>query len=259
MSTRWRIVLEYHGAQFAGWQVQTGQRTVQGVVEEGLNALFGEPIRVSASGRTDAGVHAEAQVASFVAPSDRRADAIRDGLNHHFPRDLSCISAVPVDPRFHPRHWAWGKIYRYRWLDRRSRSPLRSDRSWHVRPLNAEAMHIAAQSLLGVHDFSSFRATGCAAAHPVREVVAIEVRRERDEVVLEVRGQGFLRHMVRIIAGTLTEVGRERQPVTWVREVLEARDRGSAGSTAPPHGLTLVEVHYGDGPPPWTDADLDSD
>lgn len=253
MPVRWRIVLEYEGTRFEGWQVQPGRRTVHGEVAGALERLLGHPVELLVSGRTDAGVHAEGQAAAFDAVVVRTPRAIRDGLNAHLPDDVACVSAEEVDSAFDPRAWSWGKLYRYRWLDRPARSPLRQARVWHVRGrLDEAAMHVAAEALLGRHDFSAFRAAGCGAKHAVREITAIEVVREADEVRLDVRGNGFLRHMVRIVAGTLAEVGQGRQPPAWVADVLGSRDRAAAGRTAPARGLTLVAVTYGDGPPPWT-------
>ena len=252
MKTRWRLVVEYDGTDFAGWQVQPEARTVQGVLQETLAGWLGHPVRITASGRTDAGVHALGQVASFVTEVDRPARAMRDGVNVQLPRDVAIVDAAAVPEAFDPRRWARGKHYRYRWLVRPARSPLRERYCWHVpRGLDAEAMAAGAVHLAGWHDFSSFRASGCQATHPRRHVTDIAVRRHEDEVHLDIRGQGFLRHMVRIIAGTLTEVGRGGRSPGWVREVQEARDRSAGGRTAPARGLTLVEVAYGAGPPEW--------
>lgn len=252
---RWKLTLEYHGGGFAGWQAQTDTRTVQGTVEDALEALLGHPVRLTVSGRTDAGVHALAQVASFETAIARDERAMLHGLNHFLPPDVACIAASPVPDAFDPRRWSWGKRYRYTWLDRAARSPLRSDRAWQVSNLDAVAMHLGAQHLIGDHDFSSFRSAGCAAAHARRVVESATVVRDADEIRLDVVGQGFLRHMVRIIAGTLTEVGRHKRPPAWVGEVLAARDRTRAGLTAPPHGLCMVHVRYEGGPPPWIHLD----
>jgi tRNA pseudouridine38-40 synthase len=158
---------------------------------------------------------------------------------------VSCWRAAIVDPVFDPRHQPHTKLYRFRFLDRRAPSPLRRGRVWHVRHhLDADAMHSAVLPLVGTLDFSSFRATGCASAHPVRTIKSCEVVRRGDEVHLMVEGTGFLRHMVRILAGTLYEVGAERRPSSWVREVVDQRSRIAAGRTAPPGGLCLVSVRY---------------
>jgi tRNA pseudouridine38-40 synthase len=212
-------------------------------------SLVGHPAHVSGSGRTDAGVHAHGQVASFETTARRSERSIRDGLNAKLPSDVSCVSADQVPLDFDARRWVRRKTYRYTWMDRPSRSPLNGDRVWHVRtPMRVEAMHEAAQYLAGKHDFSSFRAVGCSAQHPVRWIERISVERRGQFVELSVVGNGFLRHMVRIIAGSLNEVGRGRQEASWLHEVLEARDRASAAMTAPAHGLALVSVEYGDGP-----------
>ncbi len=255
---RWKLVLEYDGATFAGWQLQPRQRTVQGVLEDALARLFGEAIRVHPSGRTDAGVHATGQVVHFDATTPRTPEQVRAALNALLPDDVAVRSAALAPADFDARRWAVRKRYRYRWLDHPSRSPLRRGVAWHVRgPLDAAAMHEAAQVLLGRHDFTSFRATGCTAAHPIRVVLSATVSRDGDEVRLDVEGHGFLRHMVRIIAGTLTPIGQGRKPPSWMREVRDARDRAAAGRTAPAHGLLLVGVEHADAP--FDRAPLDAD
>jgi tRNA pseudouridine38-40 synthase len=244
---RWRIVLEYDGAPFAGWQIQERAPTVQGAVEAALEPLVGHPARVSAAGRTDAGVHAAWQVAAFDTSTERTPRAIREGLNARLPSAIACLEAEAVDPSFDPRRSPHHKWYRYTWLVRGSPSPLRRGRVWHVRgPLDVSAMHESIQAIVGTHDLTSFRAQGCTAQHPVRTIVAAEVRPEGDEVRLRVCGVGFLRHTVRILAGTVLEVGRGARPVAWVSEVLAKRDRTRAGRTAPAHGLLLESVTYED-------------
>ncbi|MFT7519840.1 MAG: tRNA pseudouridine38-40 synthase [Kiritimatiellia bacterium] len=242
---RWKLVLEYDGTHFVGWEVQPAQRSVQGAVEEALHQLLQHPVRVSVSGRTDSGVHAEGQVASFVTGAKRDARAIREGLNALLPVDVACIEAVVVPMSFDPRRQARIKHYRYRYLCRPSRSPLRSDRVWHLRhPLDDERMHQAVLMLAGTHDFSSFRAAGCGAKTTVRTLERWSVARVGDEVVLDAMGHGYLRHMLRIVAGTAYEIGRRRRPPEWMAQVLAARDRSAAGRTAPARGLTLIEVRY---------------
>lgn len=254
--TRWRIVVEYVGTDFVGWQVQPNGRSVQGVLEEALAGLLGHSTHVAGSGRTDSGVHALAQVASFVTTASRDAKAIRDGLCARLPADVACVHAEVVDASFDPRRWTREKTYRYTWLVRRSRSPTWAARSHHVRvPLDVAAMDRAVRCLEGTHDFTAFRAAGCAAAHPNRTLLGASVRGNGELVHLEVRGNGFLRHMVRIIAGTTEQVGRGRHEPAWVQRVLEGQDRSRAGPTAPAQGLTLVEVVYGDGAPPWIRQD----
>lgn len=248
---RWRATLQHHGRDFVGWQVQPEGRSVQAVLEAALEAFCGAAVTAHASGRTDAGVHALGQVVHFDLPVRRSAASVRDGLNAHLPDDVAVIDAAPVPADFDARRWVLRKRYRYAWLDRRARSPLLADRAWHLgRALDVDAMTAAAAALVGRHDFSAFRAAGCGAAHAERLIQDVAVAREGELVVLDVVGNGFLRHMVRIVAGTLTDVGLGRRPPGWVAEVLAGRDRALAGKTAPAHGLTLVEVTYGDGPNP---------
>ena len=243
---RWRLDLEYDGAPFAGWQLQPNAPTVQGALEVALERMFGHPVRLaSAAGRTDTGVHAALQVCVFDSEVARPPHGVRDGLNALLPPEIACLDARPVPDGWDPRHAPHTKTYRYTWVARPARSPLRRERAWHVRaPLDVAAMDAAAAQLVGAHDFSSFRAQGCTAAHPLRTVVAARVAPAGDEVRLTIRGTGFLRHMVRILAGTLLEVGRGARPPSWVGDVLAARDRAAAGRTAPPHGLLLEDIAY---------------
>ncbi len=246
---RFHVVLEYDGSAFAGWQVQPGQRTVQGVVSEVLQRLLGHQTLVEASGRTDAGVHSLGQAVAFSTDQARSIVDIERGLNALLPLDVAAVAVRTVPLDFDPRRWVLSKDYRYRFLDRSPRSPLRTSCVWHVRQaLDVEAMQQGANAFVGRHDFSSFRATGCGAKHAVRTLVAAQVSRCDDEVHLVVRGNGFLRHMIRIMAGTLCEVGLGRRDPEWIRHVLEAQDRSLAGKTAPPGGLALLQVELGDGP-----------
>lgn len=245
MSPRWRIDLEYDGTDFAGWQIQPEAPTIQSALEEAVQAIFGETARVCASGRTDAGVHAEHQVATFVTVAERSDRAVRNGLNAHLPPSIVVTRAAAVEDAFDPRRQVKTKTYRYQWLDREVRSPFLAGRSWHQRRrLDVQAMHEAAGMLDGTHDFSAFRAQGCQADHAVRTIGPLAVTREGDLVVLRVQGHGFLRHMIRIVAGTLTEVGQGRREAAWMGEVLASRDRSRAGRTAPAQGLTLESVRY---------------
>jgi len=242
---RWRIDLEYDGAGFVGWQVQPNGPSIQGALEDAVERLFGERVRVSGSGRTDAGVHAEQQVASFVVETIRSEKAVRDGLNFFLPRQIAVIGAVRVREDFDPRRSVKTKCYRYTWMDRPTRSPLHGSRVWHVRGrLDEAAMHQAVQAVVGTRDFTSLRAAGCQALHATRTISAAEVQRVDDQVMLKIRGHGFLRHMVRILAGTLLDVGQGRIPAEQLEPILEARDRFQAGMTAPAQGLTLESVEY---------------
>lgn len=242
---RWRIDLEYDGRDFFGWQQQAGDRTVQGVLQEVLEGVLGHPVRVHGAGRTDAGVHAEQQVAIFDTEVVRDPRGMCGALRARLPDDVVCLDARVVPESFDPRHSRHVKRYRYAFLDRPARSPLRRDRLWHVRfPLDEAAMAAGVAHLVGEHDFSSFRAAGCSSTHPIRTLQRAEVVRVADEVHLTVEGSGFLRHMIRIIAGTLVEVGRGRRLPAWIGEVRDAHLRSAAGRTAPAGGLTLAGIWY---------------
>ncbi len=242
---RWRLDLEYDGAPFAGFQLQPNAVTVQEELERALATLLAHPARVHAAGRTDAGVHALQQVVVVDTAARRTPHQVREGLNALLSEAIACVEARVVADDFDPRHAPHVKTYVYTWCDRRGRSPLRRHRAWMLRrALDADAMDRAVRPLVGTHDFSSFRAEGCTSTHPVRTLHAATVTRAGDEVHLTVRGTGFLRHMVRILAGTLTDVGTGRRPVEHAERVLAARSRGASGQTAPPHGLCLVSIAY---------------
>jgi tRNA pseudouridine38-40 synthase len=243
--TRWRLDLEYDGTAFAGWQIQPDAPSIQGALEDAVARLFGTTARVCASGRTDAGVHAEHQVASFVHDVERSEKAVRDGLNAFLPPSIAVLEASRVDDGFDPRRQVKTKTYRYQWLARPARSPLREGRVWHVRsPIDVDAMHASVQHLAGTWDFTSFRAQGCQADHAVRTIPRWSVGREGPLVCLRVDGHGFLRHMIRIVAGTVLEVGQGKRAPEEMVAVREARDRRAAGRTAPAAGLTLERVRY---------------
>ena len=251
---RWKIVVEYDGTDFVGWSRQPGQRTIQGCLEACLAQLLQHPVQVSVSGRTDAGVHALGQVAGFTTYKLRDPFKFQTGMNALLPPDISVLSAECVRPDFEPRFWSRSKRYRYTWLVRPARSPMLRHRVWHVyHAMDAASMATGAAYLLGEHDFSSFRAQGCQAKHAVRIIKGIQVTQQGEFIYLDVHGHGFLRHMVRIIAGSLYEVGAGKRPSEWICQVLSARDRRQAGRTAAAGGLCLMEVEYGDGPPDWYD------
>lgn len=237
--------LEYDGAAFSGWQIQRHARTVQACLEEALTRVADHPVRTWCAGRTDAGVHAMGQVVHFETHAMRSMRSWVLGTNANLPREVAVHWAVEVSPDFNARFSATARAYRYLILNQPTRLALWSRRAtWELRPLDAARMHLAAQVLVGEHDFSSFRAAGCQASHPVRTLHRISVRREGSQVVLEVEANAFLQHMVRNLTGALLEIGRGERPVEWIGELLAARDRTRAGVTAPPEGLYLLRVEY---------------
>ena len=247
---RVKLVLEYDGTNYVGWQLQPNGPSVQGRLQLALHELLGEPVSVQAAGRTDSGVHARGQVAVFDSPRQLPMKAYWMGLNGLLPDDIAVVKAEEVSPDFDPRRWNHGKRYRYLVSNKRTRSPHRRFTHWEIfQPLAVAWMKDAAPALLGRHDFSAFRAADCQAAHPFREIRKIDITGEAgDEIVLVFEGTAFLKHMVRNLVGTLIDVGKGRHPAEWVKEVLESRDRNRAGPTAPAQGLFLDEVFYGEGP-----------
>jgi len=241
-----KLVLEYDGTGFSGWQVQPGRRTVQAELEAALAGLAGEKISATASGRTDAGVHALGQAVSFCTGSKHPPDVFRRGLNALLPEDVTVLSAEEAPEDFHARNSALGKWYRYLIMDRPERTALDRNRVWHVpQELDATAMRAAAACLVGEHDFQSFRSASCEAKTSTRHLRRIDVFRDhRGRLVIEMWGTAFLKQMARIIVGTLFEVGSGRRAAEEMREILEAGDRKKAGVTAPAQGLYLVRVDY---------------
>ncbi len=242
---RLAFVVEYRGGRYLGWQRQRDGRTLQGEVEAALGYVADHPVTVVAAGRTDAGVHASAQVIHLDTVAERPQHAWLFGVNSRLPRDIAMRWCAPVDETFHARFSATARAYRYSIVNRRLRPALLHEVcAWERRPLDAEAMNRAAQVLVGEHDFSAFRAAGCQARSPVRRVTRIDVRREGDLVVLEITANAFLHNMVRIVTGALLRVGRGEAPAAWVAQVLAGRDRRGGGTTAPAQGLCLCAVHY---------------
>jgi tRNA pseudouridine38-40 synthase len=241
-----RLVVEYDGTSLCGWQRQANGPTVQGHLEEALGKLLTHEVSVLGASRTDAGVHARGQVASFRTARQIPLHGIRRGLNSMLPRQIAIRDAAEVPDDFHPRFSATGKHYRYTILVRPDRSPRWRDRAWHQsEPLSIEAMVAAAAPLLGEHDFAAFRAAGCSARTTTRRIEAIELSApDPDLIFIDVRGNAFLRNMVRILVGTLVEVGAGDRPPGQVAEILASRDRTRAGITAPAPGLELMEVQY---------------
>jgi tRNA pseudouridine38-40 synthase len=242
---RLKLTLEYDGTAYVGWQRQLNGTSVQEVVERALSELLATPVSTLAAGRTDAGVHALGQVVAFDAAQTLPLSAYLRGLSALLPEDVSVVEANEVAADFDPRRDALGKRYRYLLSNRSVRSPLRRSTHWQLFvPLHVPAMQQAGRALLGTHDFSAFRAANCEALTTVRTLRELSVLAAEDVVQFELEGTAFLKHMVRNVVGTLVEVGRGRQPVSWVAEVLASGDRARAGPTAPAQGLVLVGVRY---------------
>jgi tRNA pseudouridine38-40 synthase len=242
---RLAVGIEYDGTRYAGWQHQPGLATIQDSVQKALSAVADHPVTVAAAGRTDAGVHACAQVAHFDTRAERPVRGWVLGANSHLPPDIAINWAMEVEPSFHARYTAQGRSYRYCMLRRATRPAILRDRvCWTRATLHVEAMHDAAQALVGEHDFSSFRAVECQSTTALRHVDSIAVRGEGPLVVMEISANSYLHHMVRNIAGTLMQVGAGERPPAWVAEILAAKDRSRAGITAPASGLYLWRVRY---------------
>ena len=250
---RYALTLEYDGAPFVGWQRQENGLSVQRVLEEAAAHLNGGvPPHAVAAGRTDAGVHAEGQVAEIEIAADLPPERVREALNFHTrPHPVSVLRAAFAPENWSARFSAVRRGYRYRILNRRPRPALDLGRVWHVQQrLDAAAMHEAAQALLGRHDFSAFRAAACQAKTAERTLDRLDVSRLGDEVVVAAEARSFLHHQVRNLVGTLVMVGQGRRGVEWPRRVLDGRDRTRAGQTAPAEGLCFVFVRY-DVEPEW--------
>jgi tRNA pseudouridine38-40 synthase len=258
-----RLTIAYDGTHYAGWQVQPGQTTLQGTLEAALERITGESLRVTASGRTDAGVHALGQVVSFRSHTQLSPEVLKKALNAELPHDVAVLEAAQAADDFHAIASAVRKRYRYQLYDGPVRNVFLRQFAWQLfTRLDEAAMHRAAQALVGRHDFRSFETSGSERESSVRTVFELSVRRgqggatERHDgllaglvtadglIVLEVEADGFLYNMVRTIVGTLVEVGQGKRPETWPAEVLAACDRRAAGRTAPPQGLFLVRVDY---------------
>jgi tRNA pseudouridine38-40 synthase len=237
--------IEYDGTGFFGWQRLAHGPNIQAQVEAALSFVANHEIAVTCAGRTDAGVHARCQVVHFDSDAARDERAWTLGANTRLPVGISVLWAKPMPVDFHARFSARARRYRYTLLNRAIRPALEARYvSWERRPLDAQAMHRAAQALVGEHDFSAFRAISCQAAHARRAVHEIAVSREGEHVHVDIEANAFLHHMVRNIVGSLLEVGVGERPVEWIAEVLACRDRTQAGATAPSQGLTFIGPRY---------------
>ncbi len=237
--------IEYDGTAYVGWQRQKTGTGIQTPVEAAIAKVADENIATVCAGRTDTGVHASAQVVHFDTSAERAERGWLLGANTHLPDDISATWARTVDDEFHARFSATSRTYRYLILNRPARSGLYSRRAWWIyEPLDEIKMQDGADALLGKHDFSAFRAAGCQASTPVREIQNIRLERHGEWLMLWVTANAFLQHMVRNIMGTLVAIGRGEKRPEWVAGVLQSGDRKSGGVTAPPHGLTLIGVQY---------------
>ena len=243
---RYRLKLEYDGAPFVGWQRQDNGPSVQGALEDAIEKLSGERVTVTGSGRTDAGVHALGQVAHFDLEKPFELGKIRDGLNHFLrPDPVVVLDAAIADVDFHARFSARSRHYLFRILNRRSPPALDDKRVWHISAkLDAEAMHAAALTLVGQHDFTTFRAAECQAQSPVKTLDQLDVSRRGDEIHIEASARSFLHHQIRSFAGTLKLVGEGKWTPRDVADALAAKDRARCGPVSPPDGLYLVRVDY---------------
>lgn len=243
---RYKLTIEYDGSNFSGWQKQEGEPSVQETIAKALQKFCGQELEVCGAGRTDAGVHALGQVAHFDAPKEYPEYTVRDALNFYLQGSgAAIVKAEKVPDDFHARFSAKERSYIYRILNRRSPSPLMAQRVWQVPlPLDGEKMSEAAEKLLGKHDFSSFRAAECQAKSPVKTLDEISFNCSGEEIIIYVRARSFLHNQVRIITGTLVQVGLGKLTPEDVANILKAKDRTKAGPTAPPFGLYLYRVHY---------------
>ncbi|MDY6856582.1 MAG: tRNA pseudouridine(38-40) synthase TruA [Thermodesulfobacteriota bacterium] len=241
-----KLVTEYDGTNYHGWQVQPNAVSIQETIEDGLRTILQENIRITASGRTDAGVHALGQVAHFYTESHLDVKNIQRGLNSLLPPDISIKEICDVDHDFHARYSAKSKIYRYIILNQPFPSPLYRNFSWLIHfHLDSELMNKAIQTLKGRHDFSSFQASGCNSHHPVREVYNVSIKESPNRLIcLDIEANAFLKQMVRNIVGTIVDVGQGKLSLKEFLEILHAKDRKRAGITAPARGLFLLKVRY---------------
>lgn len=245
---RYRVVMgvEYKGTAYHGWQVQrSGVPTIQAAVEKAIEIVANEPIATMISGRTDAGVHASNQILHFDTKSQRNDYGWMMGVNGHLPDDISIRWVRQVDETFHARFSAKERAYRFVIYNSWVKSAVLNDvTTWEQFELDADKMHQAAQTLIGRHDFSSFRAAECQANSPVKNLKELKVTRMGDFVIIQARADGFLHHMVRNLVGVLLPIGRDRKPIEWAREVLEFKDRSKGGVTAKGAGLYFIRAQY---------------
>jgi tRNA pseudouridine38-40 synthase len=243
---RYKLIIEYDGTPFAGWQWQDDMPSVQRALTDAIAAFCGHEVKVAGAGRTDAGVHALGQVAHVDLAKDWRADRVRDAVNAHLrPHPIAVLSAEKIEDRFDARFSAKKRHYRYRIVNRRPDLALERERAWRLpRRLDVDAMHAAAQRLVGKHDFTTFRSTECQAKSPVKTLDTLDVTREGDEVRVETSARSFLHNQVRSMVGSLVFVGDGKWSGDDLGAALAARNRAACAPVAPPEGLYLVRVDY---------------
>ena len=245
---RYRLDIEYDGGRYAGWQRQAGQASVQGAIEQAIFVFTGEEVTLRGAGRTDAGVHALGQVAHVDLTRDWPPDTVRDAINAHMGMAGETVAIVDAEKAvddFDARFWATGRHYLYRIVNRRARLALEAGRAWWVpKPLDHEAMHEAAQTLIGRHDFTTFRSVQCQAKSPVKTLDRLDVTRAGEVIEVRASARSFLHNQVRSMVGTLKRAGEGAWTADDVRQALEAADRSRCGQVAPPDGLYLMSVDY---------------
>lgn len=239
-----KITLQYNGKNYCGWQRQPNSLGIQGTVEKAIYEITKEEVKVTASGRTDAGVHALGQVANFKTNTKIPASKIPDALNAKLPKDISIINCEDVDIDFHARYNACGKTYKYLIYNRPYRSPLYKDLAYHVRyELDLNKIRLESQYLIGTHDFGGFMSSGSSVKDTVRTIYDVKIQENEGIISIEISGNGFLYNMVRIIVGTLVDIGRGRISQS-MKEIINSKSRSMCGHTAPAHGLFLKKVNY---------------
>jgi len=243
---RYKLTIEYDGTPYVGWQIQDNGPSIQGALTEAIFAFTGERVAAQGAGRTDAGVHALGQVAHVDLAKDWDVDNVRDALNFHLrPQPIAVLKAERAADDFDARFSASKRHYLYRILNRRPDLTVDQNRAWRVpRPLDAAAMHAAAQKLIGKHDFTTFRSTECQAASPVKTLDRLDVARDGDELRVIAAARSFLQHQVRSMVGSLVHIGEGKWREADLVAALQAHDRAACGQVAPPHGLYLVRVEY---------------
>ena len=242
---KFAAIIEYDGSQFCGWQRQPHAPSVQQQLEQAISTVADVEVGVACAGRTDTGVHALGQVIHFETHARRTLRSWLLGINANLPPTIVVKSIIPVDDDFHARFSARSRTYRYVIINEPVRSALLANRAtWERLPLDESLMQQAAQHLVGEHDFTSYRALGCQAKSPVRQISYLSVERQGSLVSIEVSANGFLHHMVRNLAGVLMSIGKKEHTPSWARQVLEVRDRACGGITAPPQGLYFIKVEY---------------